>query len=265
MLITMKTYKYNSAIGANLRVEEVKGSGYPGESSYDKSKLKVHYLLQRAKTDSRYLLVIFSAFPKTGHPPVYNYVRTLSSITCNKLFILDEYGPSASYYLGENRVFDFEESVIALIGDVCEELGTESEQVISMGSSKGGFAALYFAVKYGFGHVIAAAPQTKLGNFVFSNHPDVAQYISGELSEDGRDFLNTLLPDALDKAATLPKIYLHVGRGDHHYGGHIMPLVEILRRKKSDYVLDVQEYELHSQVGMYFPGFLFSALDTILD
>lgn len=37
--------------------------------------------------------------------------------------------------------------------------------VITVGSSKGGYAALYYALKYGFGHAIAGGPQVKLGDF----------------------------------------------------------------------------------------------------
>ncbi|QYF89895.1 hypothetical protein [Arthrobacter sp. PAMC25284] len=255
---------FDSETTDSIEFEEVKGSGFPGERSYDKAKLKLHYLFQKSTTESKYLIVVFSAIPKIGHSPVYNYVRTLSPVACNRLFILDEYGPSASYYLGRNRDFAVEESVIALIRDLSREHGFDTKHIISMGSSKGGFAALYFGIKYSFGHVISAAPQTRLGNFVFNNHRDVGEYISGGLSDVDREFLNTLLPIELERATYIPQIYLHVGRGDHHYKGHVVPFVELLKEMGADHVLDVQEYELHSEVGRYFPGFLFSTLNSIL-
>ncbi|MFD2627856.1 hypothetical protein [Oceanobacillus kapialis] len=249
---------YNTKTNVEVSLDNIVGSGYPGEKEYTKSKRKLHYLFQKAENNNKDLIVIFSAFPKKGQPPVYNYIRKLLPVDSNKLFILDEYGPSASYYLGGNRDFSLEDSVISLIKDVCLENAINFANVTSMGSSKGGFASLYFGIKYGFGNIVAAAPQIYMGNFVFGVHPNVAEYISGGLTESDKEYLNDLLPKVLKKSSHKPKIHLHVGKGDHHYKGHILPFIKLLDDKNINYDLDLQDYQAHDEVGAYFPDYLYS-------
>src|SRR5690606_31417746 len=92
------------------------------------------------------LLVVFSAMVGEGQSPVYNYVIKFNNIKCNKLYILDEYGyqKRGSYYLGENNNFFIDKAVTKLIDFISNEHGFNRKNIITTGTSKGGFAALYF-------------------------------------------------------------------------------------------------------------------------
>lgn len=60
---------------------------------------RLKYILQ--KNGSSTLIISFSGFPG-NIAPSYNYIRTLSGIKYDKLFILDDFGFRGSYYWFEN-------------------------------------------------------------------------------------------------------------------------------------------------------------------
>lgn len=64
---------------------------------------EVKYIFNKSYEPNSDLIIVFSAFQAIGRPPAYNYIRTLEEFGCNKLFILDDFGSRASYYLCENR------------------------------------------------------------------------------------------------------------------------------------------------------------------
>lgn len=57
----------------------------------------IKYLFENHSSDV--LLVVFSGFSET---PVYNYVKTLKSFKCDKLFLLDDFAYRGSYYMYSN-------------------------------------------------------------------------------------------------------------------------------------------------------------------
>lgn len=216
------------------------------------------------KKESDKLIVTFPGFSSPGKPPEYNYVRTLIDCNCHKLFILDDYGPRGSYLIGENRDNSIEDSVIDLIKTICKEKEIERNNVILQGSSKGGFCALYFGIKYQFGYVIAGGPQVNLGNYIFYVAPEVGEYITGGNDENDIKYLNSLIYNLINlPSKNFPKIFLHVGKGDHHYKGHILPLLEKLDQKDIRYEIDLPNYYSHTSVGMYYPDYLLKTLNNI--
>ncbi|MFD0618104.1 accessory Sec system protein Asp2 [Paenibacillus sp. GCM10027629] len=219
-------------------------------------------------TIKEHLVIIFSAV----NPPNvfnYNYINTLKYLNVNKLFILDKYGEQGAYYLGENNSHSIETSVVSLINSIIKKYEIKLGNVITIGSSKGGYAALYYAIKYSYGSVIAGGPQTKLGDFLFDQgeNYNIAEFILGDLSIEGKQRLNDLLFKILPQQKdNLPKIYLHVGIGDHHYKNHVNPLVRKLDELgENRYILDVQEYYSHDGIRKYFPFFISSSLSSILN
>ncbi len=234
----------------------------------------IRYLFVPSKSNSKYLAVVFSAFGSLGIPPVYNYVRTLETLDINKLYIMDEYGvvspehPIGCYFLGENRNFTVESSVIDLIRDIAAQNSITFNNIIGCGSSKGGTAALYFGIKYGFGHVISGGPQIFIGKYLFGIDHAVAvgKYIAGGDSEEDHAFLNSILPNIVEEATSFPNIILHVSSTDHHYRGHVLPFTRLLGNKGTDYTLDLQNYpDGHYALGKYFKEFILNTLSTITD
>ena len=91
-------------------------------------------------------MIGFSGFSPAGKPPVYNYVRSMETFTHHRLYVLDDHGPvdrRCSYYLGTPPHY-VRDDVEALIREQIKILG--HPRTVSFGSSKGGWAALYFWV-----------------------------------------------------------------------------------------------------------------------
>ncbi|QHT60596.1 hypothetical protein GXP70_12050 [Paenibacillus lycopersici] len=242
---------------------------FEGEEIFKGSR-PIKYVFQKSR--SPFLVVVFSGFPsRFGIPPVYNYIKTLSETDCNKLFILDDNNHTqscaATYYLGFNRDHSVEMSVIALITKIANENGIEHKHIIAAGSSKGGFASLYFGLKYSFGHVISGGAQTLLGSYLMKLNNEIkyiAGFIAGSMDEDSKKYLDSLLFDAARAAKKSPDLYIHVGKGDHHYEGHILPFINLLNELNIPFDLDIGDYQEHAQLGEFYPKFLLEKLDAIL-
>lgn len=229
---------------------------FDGEKIFNSAQ-QLKYVFQPAKGECDFLVVGFSGFAPADSLPRYNYLRTLKGLNVNKLSILDDQGERGCYYLGKNRVFDVEVSAIALITSLANENNIPHSNIICCGSSKGGYASLYFGIKYGFGHVIAGAPQTLLGNYLYyvgrkcpALYPTL-EFISGGTSEEDIRFLNNLLFDVVESAKKIPDILIHVGSGDHHYKGHVQPFIQHLKNNGFDCILDIGDFSSHNEVTFF--------------
>jgi hypothetical protein len=228
--------------------------------------VRYHFIPAEDKELKDKLIIIFSAMsPRYRY--VYNYMRTLEDIKANKLFILDDFGDQGSYYLGRNRDHSIETSVASLIQYMMAKHQIPHKNVIAVGSSKGGYAALYYGIKYYFGNIVAGAPQSKLGDFLIkqAKHYNIAEYIAGDTDEGDCYYLNNVLFRLLEQPVDIsPNINLYVGTGDHHYKNHVMPLYEQLHYKGYNVKLDIEENITHVDLKIYFPHYLKKTVSSIL-
>lgn len=228
---------------------------FKGEKVFQSEKqVKYYFKPSYNKTDK--LIIVFSAFSAIGKPPSYNYVRTLEGFDCNKLFILDDFGCRASYYLCENRDFNIERSVIALINHIVKENNIKT--IMSCGSSKGGYAALYYGIKYGFDNIVAASPQFLLGDYLLkeTNTNNVATFMSGSDTEKDIEFLNGIMRNEILKSKNNPNIFIHLGERERHYRLHVKPMLKLLEDSGFKYEIDLGDYSEHNDVGKYYPSIL---------
>lgn len=227
-----------------------------GESVF-KGEVDVKHLFKQGE-DSDVMAVVFSGFSTEGKPPLYNYIRTLEGFTCSTLFILDDFGCRGSYYLCKQRNFSIERSVISLINKIAEEKGIK--KIISCGSSKGGYASLYYAIKYGFDAAICGSPQYYLGDYLISTKNqsmnEVAKFMSGGCFQNDKLFLNSILRDVILNSQNKPELYIHLGEGEIHYTHHVKPMIEDLKSSGREYKLDLGPYSSHAEVAKFFPEFL---------
>lgn len=232
-----------------------------------KSNCDIKYFFSPCSYKSAYLVVVFSAFnsPEAERQISYNYISALSNIDCNKLYILDSYGPRGSYYIGEEMNFEFETSVISLITYIASGLNISLKNVISAGSSKGGSAALYFGLKYNFGNIISGAPQTRIADYIISVSPVTADYMLGTNREKSKiDKLNNIIFKQTDKPI-LSQIYLFTSENDWQYQFHVEPFVKRLNEKNEnlDLIKD-NNMKSHGDIALFFPKFLQNKLLEIV-
>lgn len=189
-----------------------------------KSKKDINYMFYPNK-DSKYLVIVFSGY--SIHPEIkamYNYVKSIEDINVNKLFILDNYGydQRGCWYLGENLDFNVEYSVNELINYIRSEYNIDSENIISSGSSKGGFASVYYGIKYKFGNIIVGAPQVLLYNYI-CNFKNILNSMEG-LEVDNKEILNNIIME-LD-ICEYTNFYIYCGKQDGHLKEHVLPLLK---------------------------------------
>lgn len=210
--------------------------------------------------NSEKLYVIFSSADVSSK---FNYVKTFKDVNENKLFlcdeVIDDIKYKCSYYYGYDGKNTYEEKLIALIMSKVEKLKIKKENVILVGSSKGGFASLYFTYKYGFGTAIVGSPTIFLG----SQHQDTSfgkkliYHLTGQNNIDGSKLLNSLIINAVNMTDHKPQIYYHVGKGEKRYSDHAIPfLSKISDEKKGIVELDLGDYTSHSKVGKYFVEYI---------
>lgn len=233
------------------------------------STRSLRYYFEEAKEEQYKdkLFVVFSAMsPKYNF--VFNYMKSLQEAPVNKLFILDDFGDQGSYYIGNQRDHSIETAVTSLIQYTMAKHKVSHENVTTIGSSKGGYAALYFGLKYYFGNIISGAPQSKIGSYLIKQTPgqNIAGYIAGSAEEGDCYYLDQLLFQLLNQPNEVsPNIHIMIGTRDHHYANHVMPLHNMLLHQGYNVSLDVENGLTHEDLKMHFPIYLQKKVENILN
>lgn len=185
----------------------------------------VRYLLDNLGSIDQGLAIVFSAInPQNDF--TYNYRSTLSNLPLASMYILDDFGDQGSYYLANGRNFAEFRSVQGAIHEVISEFNLSPSQIITIGSSKGGSAAIAHGVTLGAADIYAGAPQYKIGKFTASAHPNVLEYIAGGRTEADINWLDGVLSQYLKSGGGRSRIHVIVGEGDYHFTDHVVPLVD---------------------------------------
>ncbi|WP_371668593.1 hypothetical protein OG985_13540 [Streptomyces sp. NBC_00289] len=190
----------------------------------------VEYRFSHAKSGNRHLTVVFA---NLFAPDDYGWATgVLDNLRSNILWIRDRFDGRNTYYLCNGMDFAVERSVIGLISKVVRSLGLTPGDVTLWGSSKGGSAALYFGLRYGFGNIVASVPQIAIGTFVRDVYPDTGRHMLGEaMAEDDVRTLDAILPDLLASGANPnANIYLVSSPQDEQYRGQVEPYLGLLQR-----------------------------------
>ena len=223
-------------------------------------KRDINYLFQEGAQESPFLLVAFQAVPTVKNGVAiksYNYTRYLKDINIHRLFIEDTCGKYGCYYLCNNMNFDVEETVIELVENIMKKYNIKKENVITFGSSKGGSAALYYGLKYGFGRIISGAPQSKIAEYLNGRRTDMLQYMIGDdLLQENIDKLDSLILDLI-KPDVKTKINLLTSENDAQYKKHIIPLIEAIEIAGLDASIVFEPgIQNHRDIATFFPNFL---------
>jgi hypothetical protein len=242
----------------------------PGERNFRAGRLQVRYLLELGTQQPHVLVVSFAAWHDAHEAPRYYTLRALRALSCNRLFVLDDHGPSGQYprpswYLGQKRATDVPDAVCQLIEALAAELHVTRESLITCGASKGGWASLFFGARVGAGHAIAGEPQVFLGRHLLQEDTyDIATHVAGGTSEADGEFLDRLLFDAMRLAATPPTVHLYCGAGGFYHRHHASPLCTFLDQLGLEYKLDLGEHANHvPDLGLHFPAYLTSKISLL--
>lgn len=230
-----------------------------------RSEVGLNYLLRTSNDPigSQYLIVGFSAIRPLGDF-TYNYKASLESIDANAVFILDDFGDQGAYYYADHGSLGIYRSVQSLLRDLAEELQVPVENMIMIGSSKGGTAALLHGMAISAGHVYVGAPQTKIGTFVRKPHPNVLELITGGTSEQDVERLDAVIYDQAAGASNFPKTTIIVGNADHHFQKHAVPFKNFAAGYGHTVNLKVLNGVPHAEIGRKYRTLLHSYISRVL-
>lgn len=241
------------------------------ERRFSSNGTSIKYLYYKGRTDV--LIVSFSAYNK--EKAVYNYVRSLKAFDCSRLYIKDDFGPSrtGSYYLGEKGKHNVEPTVIKLIKSKVSE--SNAKRIIFIGSSKGGYAALNFAVEFANSIAIVGAPQYHLGSHL--NEPfffPMLEDIIGSRTDDKILQLDQHICEKYKKHGygMNQKIYIQYSPeewskvfNEYTYERHIKHLLSDLEKYTDIGVFsEILDYKDHNDVHKYFPEYLVRTIHSTL-
>jgi hypothetical protein len=223
------------------------------------------YILKKKESDT--LVIVLSSCTRKGIKARYNYMRTLKDFNVNQLFILDDFGEDkrGSYYIGHDFKFDEDAAVKALVEKIADEI--HAKTLIFCGSSKGGWAAVNFGLQFENSYVVAGGPQYFLADYLRdSGNLSSLKHIVGEETKEKLEKVNAYLGDRVknDPFIATQHIYLHYSEKDHTYKEHIQYMLNDMKALGYDIKEDVEQYEDHSDISYYFPGFLVNSINDIL-
>lgn len=227
----------------------------------EKRYKRLRYILQ-VNRKSGILIVCFSGFGNSGSAK-YNYIRTLQPVKGNKLFILDNFGykKQGSYYLGENGDLFLPDMISELITKIQSK--RKINQIFMVGSSKGGSAALYYAIRLSADACIIGAPQYYIGDYLNTNvHKKILQGIMGNDDSESIERLNNLLYNSILTTITRkPIVHIHYSPKEHTYLEHIHDMIRDLEKNGYKVYRDANyDYTDHKSVAKFFPQFLLQKL-----
>ena len=227
-------------------------------------KVPIQYMFIRSKNKKGPLIVVFSAYNKKRAG--YNYIKTLSTIKCDKLFIKDNFGSDrlGTYYLGFVNKSSIEKAVLELVGTFSKK--RMSRRIIFIGSSKGGYAALNFFLLF---HncdkfAIVGAPQYLLGSHLMNEgFSKMLIDICGSIDEKTLNELDYKIKKELINYNAGGHLFLHYSSNEQYYSQQIEPLINDLQKSKLNYSLDVANYYYHSDVHKCFPHYILKCLKEL--
>lgn len=229
------------------------------ENSVSEGSIKLKYLL--FKSTSNNLIVCFPAFADKGAK--YNYVHTMREFNATKLFFLDDFGENhrGSYLLGE-----VESLVIKVIKKVVDD--NNPQRIMFVGSSKGGYSALYYSLFFNNVSVCIAAPQYLLGNYLDCEvmKPSLNAILGKDITPQKLEDLNKKLSNGILHSPIRPrKIYLHFSDREHTYREHIIFLLQDIEKVGIPIETDICHYAEHTELVSFYPNYLKNTLKRFLE
>lgn len=223
------------------------------------------------EADTEHLIVVFSGFhggEVSKKPPVYNYINTLENIKINKLFIMDNVDNTPVYYYGINGTGTYLQDTSSLINYYAEKMNIKKSNIITTGSSKGGTGSLIVGLNVGVGHIISAANQLYVGDYL-NSLPRVRELIFNKIFGSNDDTyvekLNEIFKKHILVNETKANLYFHAGTRDSHYIRHMKPMLKHFDNKNIYYEMDLKNYIGHSSVIYFYPEYLKRKINEILN
>lgn len=219
----------------------------------------VEYIYKR-KSSNRLIIVFTSMVGR------YNFMRTLKNISIDQLFIRDCWADNASYYWFEGKQ-DYPERFTQNLIESIIKKGSYKE-IITLGGSKGGTAAIYYGLKNNVNLVFASACQYRVGDYL-SRHQYTTKpwqwekVVGGEPTKEWIDILDHKMDGMLESCKnSTTKVKLVYSTEEHTYPEHIVYLIQKLDECNIQHEDTIETFTSHSENGLYLKDVLLGYLQN---
>ncbi|MCH5179123.1 MAG: hypothetical protein J1F13_05500 [Prevotellaceae bacterium] len=214
----------------------------------------VRYIFRNRHSDE--LVIIFSAIGNVS----YNYRRALIKSHRDQLFIKDAWAKGVSYYLYEEGRPYPQEKTSKFIEKWLKK--KKYSKIHTVGSSKGGFAALFYGFKYKATNIYAGACQYNLGDYLATlEHKEYYHVTGNAVNDKDTLMLNRALASMIEQNRDAPiHVHLLYSTEEHTYRDHIIDLIDKLDECNIAHTDHVEDFPEHSMVGGPFKHLLMDSL-----
>lgn len=140
---------------------------------------------------------------------------------------------------------------------------------VSIGSSKGGYSALYFGLMLKFKYIVSGSPQYQISNYLKSITDD-NDFLYGTrilesiiCDEFDSEYINDALFDIIKKSDAKSKIYLYYSTKEDSFKKDVSKLIVDLQDRFELELVDLKNEE-HSYIGSYFQKNLNTIINKLL-
>lgn len=214
---------------------------------------RLSYLFYNNKSDS--IIIVFSGF--TGSKPKYNYVKSFSSLHIDKLYILDDFGYTGSYYWYENGGDTPRRLTEGLIGQFLSK--KRYLHIYFAGSSKGGTCSIYYGLQYNAEIIFSGACQYNVGSYVHRDDHDAIFYgmMGRQAGEREAFILNSMMPKQFERHANSRSIiHLIYSKNELTYQRQIIDLLQKAKDCNLQIVEHIENFTNHEDIGKVFPSWV---------
>lgn len=235
-----KIYEYAAAVPAPASMANsvsqpdsgTKKSTFSEREQRIPGKWDLNYILDE-NDGADWLFVTFSAFSAitAENKKPYSFMNTIHGIRCHTLYLQDSLGERGTYYMVYNMDFSPADQILDWIETVRNNLNISKDHVVLMGASKGGSASLYFGLRGHYGHVLAMAPQIRIGTYI-QDVADTADYMLDPAhKEESVSVLDHIIYQ-LEGANQDTVIHLYFSENDGQFKLHTGPFVHHLKESR---------------------------------
>lgn len=218
----------------------------------------VHHLDEVPDDPDDELVFVFSALSDPG-VFTFNYRRPLAGSRSPRVFVLDDFREQGVYFLAENRSLRVFDAVQEFIRGRVAEAGVSPYRVRFVGTSKGGTGALIHGLTFGSGTIVIGAPQWNIGTFLATPHPGMVRAIAGGRTDADVAWLNAQTDRIVAESTFRGTVTVLVGERDHHWEGHVQPMVRALRARDVVTHVLLGRGTQHGDIGPAFSQWLAAA------
>jgi len=249
-LNTVVVEGFNRTVEKSVEIESLirlKNFKITGSSSFErKEKMKVQGDMSYIYEDYGHskLAVVFNAVHTPYKYPLESYDEVLKSEGYDVLYINDNQFKIGSSFINGKNNSSIESDIENVIFSHINKYQYRLEEVVLLGRSKAGFAALYYGLKNGFKNIIAFTPLSKLGDY-YNRHKQYKGLLTELIDNSNAGnlvYLNNYLFDInLSNYPQDSNIYIGIGEKDYHKKKHTTPILEWL--KHNNIKVNYEEYE----------------------